>query len=177
MRTRERSSDYRLQQFNLENCWLALAVTLFCFTASPTLAQDNEKCFDCHDDEELTGSFADEEMSMFVAEDAFATSIHSDMACVECHQDIDPKRRRHSTRKDLEFVDCGVCHETESVAHNDSLHGAAAADGDPFAPLCADCHGKHDILPASDPDSPTAVMNVPLLCGTCHQETIYLRFA
>ncbi len=170
MRTCERSSDHQLPQFNHKSYWLALAVTLFCLSVSPVSAQDNEKCFDCHSDEELTGSFADEEMSMFVAEEAYATSIHSDMACAECHQDIDSKRRRHSTRKDLELVDCSGCHRPEANAHKRSLHGVAAKDGDPLAPTCADCHGKHDILPASDHGSPTAVMNVPLLCGACHQE-------
>jgi len=135
MRTCERSSDHRLRQFNQKSYWLALAVTLFCLSVSPVSAQDNEKCFDCHSDEELTGSFADEEMSMYVAEEAYATSIHSDMACAECHQDIDPKRRRHSTRKDLELVDCSGCHRPEANAHKRSLHGVAAKDGDPLATI------------------------------------------
>jgi predicted CXXCH cytochrome family protein len=33
-----------------------------------------------------------------------------------------------------------------------------------------DCHGAHDILDQSDPESPTGVMNIPVLCGRCHQE-------
>ncbi|MDH3372058.1 MAG: cytochrome c3 family protein [Gammaproteobacteria bacterium] len=107
---------------------------------------------------------------MFVAEKAYAASVHAGMACVDCHQDLDPTKRRHSTRKDLELVDCGGCHRRQAVAHNNSLHGAAAVRGDPLAPRCADCHGKHDILSASNPDAPTAVMNVPLLCGSCHRE-------
>jgi cytochrome b subunit of formate dehydrogenase len=109
-------------------------------------------------------------MSMFVAEANYASSVHSDMACVDCHRDLDPRKRRHSTRKDLELVDCGVCHETRAAQHNRSLHGLAAAKGDPMAPTCADCHGKHDILTSTDHGAPTAIMNVPLLCGNCHRE-------
>jgi hypothetical protein len=109
-------------------------------------------------------------MSVFVAEESYMASVHADMACVECHADLDPAKRRHSTRKDLELVDCSGCHRPEANAHKRSLHGVAAGDGDPLAPVCADCHGKHDILSASDHSSPTAVMNVPLLCGACHQE-------
>ena len=157
-------------QSNHGRCWLVVAAAILCFAAASTFAQNNENCFACHSDAELMGTFAGEDISVFVSEDAYAASIHSDMACVECHQDIDPSRRRHSTRKDLEPADCSGCHDSEIAAHNDSLHGAAADSGDPLAPVCADCHGKHDILPASDPDSPTAVMNVPLLCGSCHQE-------
>ncbi|MFQ5528024.1 MAG: hypothetical protein ACE5GX_17425, partial [Thermoanaerobaculia bacterium] len=33
-----------------------------------------------------------------------------------------------------------------------------------------DCHGGHNILPSSDPQAMTAVMNVPVLCGRCHRE-------
>ncbi|MDH3804972.1 MAG: hypothetical protein OEU90_05800, partial [Gammaproteobacteria bacterium] len=170
MRTRERSSKPRLFQSDRGKSWLALAAAILCFAVSPTSAQDNEKCFDCHSDAELTGSRGGEEMSVFVDEKDHAASVHSDMACVECHQDIDPKRRRHSTRKDLELVDCSGCHRPEAARQKRSLHGVAAARGDPMAPVCADCHGKHDILSASDHDAPTAVMNVPLLCGSCHRE-------
>ncbi len=170
MQTRQRSASRRLSGPRYLHFWLALVTAIFCFAATPALAQDNEKCFDCHSDEELEGTFAGEEMFMFVAEDAYATSIHGDMACIECHKDIDPKRRRHSTRKDLERADCSGCHKTEAAAHNDSLHGVAATGGDPLAPLCADCHGNHDILPSTDPDAPTAVMNIPVLCGNCHRE-------
>ncbi|MGB5627697.1 MAG: hypothetical protein WBM61_18340 [Woeseiaceae bacterium] len=139
------------------------------FAATATLAQDNERCLRCHDDPELTAFHGDEEVSAYLAEDAYAASVHADKACVDCHRDLaGTKRRRHS--EDLEPVNCGECHEGQAESHNDSLHGAAAVRGDKLAPNCADCHGKHDVLSASNPDAPTAVMNVPLLCGNCHRE-------
>ncbi len=162
--------DRRLPQSGHGVCWFVVAVAMLCFASTPTPAQDNQKCFDCHADAELTGSVAGEEMSMFVAEKAYAASVHAGMACVDCHQDLDPTKRRHSTRKDLELVDCSGCHRPEAARHKRSLHGVAAVRGDPMAPVCADCHGKHDVLSASNPNAPTAVMNVPLLCGSCHRE-------
>jgi hypothetical protein len=170
MRTRERSPNRRPLWAGHRTCWLALTAAIFCLTAAPAPAQDNEKCLECHSDKELTGTFAGEDISVFVDEEDYAASVHSGVACVDCHSDLDPTKRRHSTRKDLELVDCSGCHRPEANAHKRSLHGIAAKDGDPMAPVCADCHGKHDILPASDHDSPTAVMNVPLLCGSCHRE-------
>jgi cytochrome b subunit of formate dehydrogenase len=137
---------------------------------SPSLAQDNDNCYECHADPELTGTRGDTEISAFVDQVGYAASVHSDLACVDCHADVDPKRRRHSTREDLELVDCSGCHRREAKTHSRSLHGNAAAKGDPMAPVCADCHGKHDILPAKNPNAPTAVMNVPQLCGSCHRE-------
>ena len=150
--------------------WFAAITAILSFAATSAVAQDNSNCFNCHDDPELTGEFAGEEISMHVGAEVYALSVHADMACVECHADLDPTKRRHSTRRDLELVDCSGCHRPEAGAHKRSLHGAAAQDGDPMAPVCSDCHGKHDILSASDHASPTAVMNVPMLCGTCHRE-------
>ncbi len=65
---------------------------------------------------------------------------------------------------------CASCHAAEARTEQRSLHGEAAARGDPLAPTCAHCHGAHEVPPAADPASPTAVMNVPLLCGRCHRE-------
>ena len=33
---------------------------------------------------------------------------------------------------------------------------------------CADCHGAHEVLPASDPRSPIAPANLVKTCGQCH---------
>jgi len=32
------------------------------------------------------------------------------------------------------------------------------------------CHGTHNIRSHTDPDSPTGILNIPLLCGRCHHE-------
>jgi predicted CXXCH cytochrome family protein len=85
-------------------------------------------------------------------------------ACADCHghHDVQPVAAK--------VFHCASCHPREARDHARSLHGQAAAKGDELAPRCNDCHGSHSILPASDPDSPTAVMNVPTLCGGCHRE-------
>ncbi len=149
---------------------LVTVAAVLLFATGPAGAEDNEKCLLCHADSELTGSRGGVQMSVFVDQMAYAASVHSDLACVDCHTDIDPARRRHSTRVDLQLVDCGACHRSAAREQRASLHGAAEAEGDPLAPGCASCHGKHDVLTSSDPNAPTAVMNIPMLCGTCHQE-------
>ena len=170
MRNRDHSLGRRLLHASHGALWCVAGAAILCLAGSPTLAQDNARCLECHSDPELTGSRGGEEMSVFVDEAAYAASVHHDMACVDCHSDLDPAKRRHSTRKDLELVDCSGCHRPQAATHKRSLHGAAATRGDPLAPVCADCHGKHEILSASDHNAPTAVMNVPLLCGNCHRE-------
>ena len=105
--------------------WLVVAAVILWLAATPTLAQDNEGCFRCHDDAELTAFHGEEEVSAYVDEAAYAASTHADMACVDCHEDLaGSKRRRHA--EDLEPVDCSGCHRPQANAHKRSLHGVAA---------------------------------------------------
>jgi len=86
-------------------------------------------------------------------------------ACFDCHGNhaIQPAKTRGA-------VDCAKCHETVAKEQRASLHGRASARGDQLAPTCVTCHGAHGILPHRDPRSPVAVMNIPLLCGSCHKQ-------
>ena len=92
---------------------------------------------------------------------------HPAATCVDCHQGhgvIAPSEPIAQVRV------CGVCHERQARENRDSLHGRAAVKGDPVAPNCIVCHQHHDIKRHTDPSSPTAVQNIPLLCGRCHRE-------
>ena len=87
--------------------------------------------------------------------------------CTDCH-------RTHSVIAPSEplaqVAACGACHEQQARENRDSLHGRAAVKGDPAAPNCIICHDHHAIKRHTDPGSPTAVQNIPLLCGRCHRE-------
>jgi cytochrome b subunit of formate dehydrogenase len=75
---------------------------------------------------------------------------------------------------------CGRCHgqkflmesngETAQafVSYQESVHGRAVEKGSQKAAVCTDCHGAHEILPASDARSPIAKASVPATCGKCH---------
>jgi len=141
-------------------CIVALAA--LAAVALPGLAsgQDTADCLACHEDRGMERAFVDPA--------AYETSVHGELECVFCHQDVAGADLPHAD--DLEPVDCSSCHDTESAAHAASLHGRALARGDEMAPSCSDCHGTHDIRPHGDPDAPTNVMNVPQLCGSCHRE-------
>jgi cytochrome b subunit of formate dehydrogenase/nitrate reductase cytochrome c-type subunit len=77
---------------------------------------------------------------------------------------------------------CGRCHgqkflmesNAESaqpfVSYQSSVHGRAVANGSQSAAVCTDCHGVHEILPASDPRSPISKFTVAATCGKCHGE-------
>ena len=50
-----------------------------------------------------------------------------------------------------------------------SVHGRAIQQGNLNAASCNDCHGVHDILPASDPHSKIWKQNVASTCAQCHK--------
>jgi len=66
---------------------------------------------------------------------------------------------------------CGGCHTQGAETYADYYHGAAYQEGAPYdAPTCWDCHGAHQVLPASDRDSPIHPDNLVAMCGQegCH---------
>lgn len=126
----------------------------------------------------------------------FAHSVHRDdrIGCVGCHggDPRDPTAgahsktmgfRPHPTHAEVPDI-CGGCHSNASfmrringrlgvgqeALYGLSLHGRLTAAGDTFAPNCATCHGKHDILPPSSPLAPVHRANVAKLCSSCHAD-------
>ena len=56
------------------------------------------------------------------------------------------------------------------LSYQASVHGRAVANGSQKAAVCTDCHGVHQILPASDPKSPISKFAVASTCGKCHTD-------
>ena len=117
--------------------------------------------------------------------DALAKSDPNAPTCVNCHgtHDIFPSSQRDSHTYPLNIVKiCGDCHQKhQSTATNgidgklhvehylDSVHGRAVTRGGlAVAATCADCHGNHRVLPASDPQSQVSRGKVDDTCGACH---------
>ena len=140
---------------------LALAVP-----ASPAAAQGDDACLMCHGNGRMFAGSRDS-ARLHVSVRTLERSVHgpAGVPCAMCHLGMDfPHPDPRPT------VDCGLCHAVQSQQHRESLHGQAAARGDRLAPGCVDCHGRHNIKSHLDPTSPTRVMNIPYLCGECHQE-------
>lgn len=113
---------------------------------------------------------------------------HKAATCIDCHTrngDMttilaasDPK----STINRSNIAEtCGRCHGDKSVmqgsgiserpflSYRESVHAKAISQGNLSAAVCTDCHNSHDILPASNPQSPIAKTNIPLTCSKCHK--------
>ncbi|MCD6250264.1 MAG: hypothetical protein J7J98_08050 [candidate division Zixibacteria bacterium] len=134
---------------------------------SSILGQDDvETCFSCHDDNELTGSnHSGEEISMLVLPENFAVSVHGDLECIDCHEDLSGFDD-YPHEEDLAVVDCGLCHEEQVETYQ--WHGRAKVSDGGEIPTCADCHGKHDILSVDNTKSRVHPLNIPETCNRCH---------
>jgi formate dehydrogenase gamma subunit len=102
--------------------------------------------------------------------DAFKASIHGSMfTCVDCHTDI--KSLPHDAG--LAKPTCVTCHADEKAKFDNGVHGKALAAGNAKSANCENCHGNiHEILPASDPKSRVAKINIPKTCGQCHSQAM-----
>ncbi len=76
-----------------------------------------------------------------------------------------------AAHRKLTIETCGNCHQEYFAEYKNNFHGQVAALG--FTgleiPTCADCHGSHDILNSSNPDSKMGEQNRIAVCGKCHE--------
>ncbi len=89
--------------------------------------------------------------------------------CTDCHtahailSPTESKFRMQSTPI------CGSCHKDKLSTYRDTFHSQLGSLGGYVETArCWDCHGAHEILPASDPRSPIAPANLVATCGKCH---------
>jgi predicted CXXCH cytochrome family protein len=142
-----------------------LLAALCLILCAPAAMADNDVCFMCHDDDSFEVERGGVPVSLHVDPAAYAASVHAEFDCTDCHMDASEE---HPER--LEDVQCVMCHDDVQVDFDKSSHGQALARKAPFAPDCGDCHGIHDILPSSNPDSKVYKTNIPYTCGRCHRE-------
>ncbi len=92
--------------------------------------------------------------------------------CSDCHgfHDIRRKTSPESRVNRLAVPDtCGKCHEGIERQYRASVHGSALKEGNPLAPVCADCHSAHRIRRV---DTDSWRLQIIQECGTCHAESI-----
>jgi len=113
------------------------------------------ECLECHD-------VAVGEIEKTI-DGSLAKSVHKDMRCLDCHTGI--TGLPHDEK--LPPVNCGTCHTDEAATYQ--WHGGLRVGKGADIPTCADCHGRHDILPSTDRQSRVHPSHLPQTCGKCHE--------
>jgi len=153
--------------FSKKMLMLIMSILILFFTNG--LAQSNDDCLMCHDDDSFTMDKDGKEVSIFVNGGKFSSSSHSKLKCVSCHTNFDPESIPHAN--DLTPKACGDCHQKQIVKHlfhPNILKSSGREKGKDVN--CLNCHDNHY------PQNPTAegsrwnVKNIPNSCGECHPE-------
>jgi predicted CXXCH cytochrome family protein len=151
--------------------WIILLALFSLLIPLALLAVDNDTCLDCHDDPGFETERNGRTISLHVDYSLFKTSVHGELECIDCHEDADVEDFPHE--EFLERVKCGNCHDDVQSDFDVSIHGRALKRKAAYAPHCTDCHvleNVHNILPVSNPESPSYKMRIPYTCGRCHRE-------
>jgi predicted CXXCH cytochrome family protein len=89
--------------------------------------------------------------------------------CTDCHTAHEILQPTAATFRMQSTPICGSCHKEKLSTYRDTFHSQLGALGGYVETArCWDCHGAHQILPASDPRSPIAKANLVTTCGRCH---------
>lgn len=148
-----------------------LAAVLLATAASADSPIDD--CLACHSDSDLTLELGDgSELGLYVAEEEFLASVHGDvLVCTDCHAGYDedhPGGREIANHRDyvIESYDlCKECHFDTYTRTLESVHYKYLSEGFETVPVCADCHGAHDV---QNPHEKSAMMSRS--CASCHED-------
>ena len=136
-------------------------------------AQQPATCGKCHEKEA-------QDYRKSVHGKAMAAQVREAPTCTDCHNEHKIEGLRDASPMKIAEQVCGRCHSSEylNTKYNipanrvstfaESYHGLAARLGATNAANCASCHGWHDVLPSSDPESRINPSNLPKTCGNCH---------
>jgi cytochrome b subunit of formate dehydrogenase len=133
-------------------------------------------CGQCHTDEQAAYDRSLHAKAIKAGHEQAAT-------CTSCHGSPHELLPASDPRSRVSHANipatCGTCHGQKFLmepsglttqpflSYQDSVHGMAVKAGKSAA-VCTDCHGTHEILPATDAKSTIFKFNVPATCGKCH---------
>jgi hypothetical protein len=143
---------------------LGIAV-LVLVAGAPGIAsgQTSEDCLMCHSDREATGEKGGQPISVFVDPQGYSKSVHGELACIDCHSDLEGVELPHA--EDLQPVVCAICHDDVAAELASGPHGRLPADPRSPSAMCVRCHGTHAMLPARGPASATTPARVTAQCA------------
>ena len=118
---------------------------------------DSDACIDCHEESDH---------QTLITED-IAHSKHSDLECLDCHQDKETIPHDEDSEFAVGCEGCRSCHEEASDEYH--AHGRSTIGTCDDMPHCSNCHGDHDVLPSTVKLSKVHPTNLPQTCGKCHE--------
>ncbi len=148
---------------------------------SSTVARANiaKVCANCH--KEVSENYFNSEHGK-----AFLSGFESSPTCTDCHGEHDIMRVTSSKSKISRANEIKIClnchldnpdvrsrmtHTSSFIAsYEKSVHGRLYHSGNQEAAVCSDCHGAHEMMKVSNPNSRIYKFNIVSTCGKCHTQ-------
>ena len=108
---------------------------------------------------------------------SYTAGIHGQMleagvdnapVCTSCHTAHQISSVAKASWQMKTTATCGGCHESELTTYHDTFHAQVSSLGYVETARCWDCHGSHEILPATDAKSTINASNRVATCAKCH---------
>lgn len=151
---------------------------------------DNASCLGCHGNEGFAMPGPDgKPRPLHVVKEKFELSVHARRQCVECHQEITEIPHRKTGPIKVGCVDChqrlfqamepGKWQERERLGvvveqidrYLKSVHARPRRDDQSRTnATCHNCHDAHYIYPLGSTGRADWRLNIPLVCGKCHEK-------
>ncbi|GAB4176766.1 MAG: hypothetical protein Kow00108_12180 [Calditrichia bacterium] len=90
--------------------------------------------------------------------------------CEDCHSSHKVTLTKTDAFMEQVTSQCGTCHGELSETYFQTIHGKVYQLGGLDAAKCSDCHGAHEILPATEPASLVSAENIEKTCAKCHDD-------
>jgi hypothetical protein len=190
LETARRRHSFRLAVFL--PCLVAFWLGILCLPPA-TQAQSKNTCLDCH---------FELDPPLLVTQEQFAQDVHAQkgLTCASCHggdptsEDLERAMARAAgfrgkiERGQIPLL-CARCHSDATYMRGfnpslrtdqysqylTSVHGKRLTRGDTKVAVCTDCHGVHDLRPASDARSKVHPLKVADTCARCHSNADYMK--
>ena len=150
---------------------------------------DNATCLGCHGNEGFSMPGPDgKPRPLHVVKEKFELSVHARRQCVECHQDITAIPHQKAGPIKVGCVEChqrlwqamepGKWQERERLGvvveqidrYLKSVHARPRRDDQSRTnATCFNCHDAHYIYPLGSTGRADWRLNIPLVCGKCHE--------
>jgi hypothetical protein len=88
--------------------------------------------------------------------------------CYDCHEEHAVPNVNEPRWMLWLIKECGNCHREKLETYRDTYHGQVTNLGYTTVAKCPDCHGYHDILPPTSPQSSVSAENILKTCRKCH---------
>ena len=143
--------------------------------AGGAVASETEACLACHADKGHAVAFPQGgHIEAFVDEGKFKASVHSFLACTDCHErEFTSAGHEHRSFRSEEFFKlrysqiCRRCHLDEELAGTAVHVELLQHEAEGHAPICTDCHPAHAVVPTP---GGRIVLDEESHCLACHPD-------